>query len=451
MALRALLRVEAGEPAGPALHGELGDLADPRERALATELVYGVTRVRGALDGALAPACRRPLRSLHPAVRAALRLGCYQLRATDRIPAHAAVDSSVELVRRHGCPEAAGLVNAVLRRLAASPPAEPGGGTAGLAERYGHPAWLVARWLSRMGPEETERLLQANNARPAVSLRANVLRTTGDALREELAGAGLDARPARYVPEAVRIRRAGDPGALPAVAGGRCTVQGEASMLVGVVADPRPGDLCLDVAAAPGGKATHLAERMGDRGRVVANDRSAERAALCAQAAARLGLRSVETRSGDARALPAEFGGRCDVVLADLPCTGFGTLAARPDLRWRRRPEDIAALAALQAELLAAAGRCVKPGGLLVYSTCTTEPEENEAVVAVFLAGHDDFEPVDLRGRVPAALRDEPGLPAGMLRLWPHVHDTEGFFIAVLGRREGRARGGAERPADSRS
>jgi 16S rRNA (cytosine967-C5)-methyltransferase len=429
----------------------LGDLADPRERALATELVYGVTRVRGALDAALAEACHRPLRSLDPAVRAALRLGCYQLRVTDRIPAHAAVGSSVELVRRHGRPEAAGFVNAVLRHLGSTAPAEAGGTAAGLAARHGHPAWLVARWLSRLGPAQTERLLEANNARPAVSLRANVLRATGPALHAELLAAGLEARPGRFLPEAVRVRRAGDPGALDAVAGGRCTVQGEASMLVGAVADPRPGELCLDVAAAPGGKATHLAERMGDRGRVVANDRSPERAALCAQSAARLGLGSVETRSGDARALPAEFGGRCDVVLADLPCTGFGTLAARPDLRWRRRPEDIATLAALQADLLAAAGRCVKPGGLLVYSTCTTEPEENEAVVAGFLADHAAFEPVDLRERVPAALRDEPGLEAGMLRLWPHVHDTEGFFIAALARRGGRARAGGERPAEPRS
>lgn len=448
-ALSALVRVDAGAPAGVALHEALRRLRDPRERALATELVYGVSRVRGALDAVLGPVCRRPLHRLEPAVRAALRLGAYQLRHLDRVPAHAAVGTSVDLVRRHGSPGAAGLVNAVLRRLAAEAPSGPvpavPGGEASqdapptaleLAARYAHPAWLVQRWMARLGPEAAARLLAANNARPPLCLRANVLRTDGAALRAELAAAGLEVEPGRFLPEAVRLRRAGDPGRLPAVAEGRCTVQGEASMLVAHVADPSPGDLCLDVAAAPGGKSTHLAEWMGDRGTVVANDVRPERAALCAQAALRLGLSSVETRSGDARRLPEEFGRRCAVVVADLPCTGLGTLATRPDLRWRRGPDDIGALAELQGEVLDAAGRCVRPGGVLVYSTCTTEPEENEAVVAGFLAAHPEFAPLDLGGRLPPALADDPAARAGMLRLWPHIHGTDGFFIAGLRRRD---------------
>ncbi len=443
-ALRALVAIERGTAAGPALDAGLVGVADPRERALATELTYGVTRWRGALDAELRPLCRQPLSRLTPAVRAAMRLGLYQLRHTDRIPAYAAVAASVDLARRHDRPEAAGLVNAVLRRAAgrgagASPAQDTVLASAtDLAAAYSHPEWLVRRWLARLGPEDTRRLLEADNRPPALSLRANGVRVDGEALRAELAAAGLDCRPGRWVPEAVEVVHGGAPADLPALRAGRCTVQGEASMLVGHVADPQPGEFCLDIAAAPGGKATHLAERMADDGVVVANDLDARRAGLCAQAARRLGLASVRARAGDARALPEEFAGRADVVLADVPCTGLGTLAARPDLRWQKREADIAALAAVQEGLLDAAARCVKPGGRLVYSTCTTEPEENEVVVAEFLASHPEFRPMDLRLRLPKGLREEHGVAAGMLRLWPHVHGTDGFFIAGMVR-QGRS------------
>lgn len=438
-ALRALVAIDGGTAAGPALDEALASVEDPRARGLATELTYGATRWRGALDAELRPLCRLPLGRLSAAVRAALRLGLYQLRHTDRIPPYAAVAASVDLARRHDRPAAAGLVNAVLRRAAsatrAAPAAAPSGATAAeLAASHSHPEWLVRRWLGRLGLPATQALLAADNRAPVLTLRANVLRCTGEALRQELLAAGLESRPGRWLPEAVQLVQGGAPAELPALRSGRCTVQGEASMLVAHVADPAPGDFCLEVAAAPGGKATHLAERMGDVGTVVANDSEPRRAELCAQAARRLGLRSVRARTGDARALPGEFEGRADIVVADVPCTGLGTLAARPDLRWHKRESDIASLAALQAELIRSAARCVKPGGRLVYSTCTTEPEENEAVIADFLAAHPEFEPMDIRPRLPQDLRAEAGAQAGMLRLWPHVHGTDGFFIAAMRR-----------------
>jgi len=443
-ALRALLQIERGAAAGSALDRALREVPDVRDRALTTELAYGVTRMVGALDAELAPLCTRPLQALEPGVRGALRLGLYQLRYMDRIPAYAAVAGSVDLARRHARPAAAGLVNAILRKAAATGPptplrAAPGEapGAAALAQAHSHPEWLVRRWLARLGPTETIRLLRANNRAPAVTLRANPLRCDGAALAAELATGGITCRPGRWLPEAVVVSRGMAPGRLAAFAAGRCTVQGEASMLVGHLADPAPGALCLDVAAAPGGKATHLAERMGNQGTVIANDSAAGRVALCRSAAARLGLDCIRTQVADGRALPLAFADRCDVVVADLPCSGLGALAGRPDLRWRKREADIAALALLQAELVAAAGRCVKPGGRLVYSTCTTEPEENEAIVAGFLAAHPDYEPEDARPRLPDELAAQPGAAAGLVRLWPHLHETEGFFIAVL-RRQGR-------------
>lgn len=430
----ALLAIERGAPAGSALDRVLHAVAAPVDRRLATELVYGVTRRRLTLDGELVALCGRPLRSLEPGVRAALRLGLYQLRHA-RTPAYAAVAQAVALARRHGRPGGAGLVNAVLRRAAASgPPSAEGEDAEALAAAHSHPVWMVARWLRRLGLEETVALLEANNRPPQVVLRANGLRGDGAALRAELTTAGCAVRAGRWLPEAVVLGHGSAPGQLSALAEGRCSVQGEASMLVAVVAAPSAGALCLDIAAAPGGKATHLAEAMRDHGRVVANDTSAERVAVCAAAARRLGLTCLETRVGDARALPAVLADRCDVVLCDAPCSGLGALAGRADLRWRKREADITALAGLQAELIAAAACCVKLGGLLVYSTCTTEPEENGAIVAGLLARRPDFQPLDLRPRLPVALADEPGAAEGWLQLWPHRHGTEGFFIAALRR-----------------
>ena len=436
-ALAALVEIGRGQTAGVALDRALAAVNDDRDRRLVTELVYGVTRWRGALDQELAGLCSRPLAQLQAEVREVLRLGLYQLRHTDRIPAHAAVHAAVEAVRQAGRPQAAGLVNAVLRRAAAQAPAAP---PADLADEASHPSWLVRRWLERLGPEETRALLAADNAPAPVTLRVNRLRTDRDAILAELRAAGCQVGPGLWLPEAVRLQPGTPPGSLAPLAAGRCTVQGEGSMLVAHVADPQPGWLCLDVAAAPGGKATHLAEWMGDCGTVVANDSDEGRAVACAANARRLGLHTVRTRVGDARGLPDEFADACDLVLADVPCSGLGTLAQRADLRWRKQERDVYQLAGLQAEILAAAARCVKPGGRLVYSTCTTEPEENEAVVAGLLAERPDFLPEDVRARLPEPLAAAPEGQAGMVRLWPHRHGSEGFFIAVLRR-------AADRPA----
>jgi 16S rRNA (cytosine967-C5)-methyltransferase len=395
------------------------------DRSLATELVYGVTRRRLSLDHEIdrLTAGRR----LEAALRAALRLGLYQLRHLGRVPSYAVLNETVELARRYGHEGTARLANAVLRRALAEGPPEP----PSLAVASSHPEWLVRRWVERLGEEEARALLEADNAVPPAAVRVNRLRTSPEALARALAAEGAKVRPGRWCPEALHVVSGPPPSELKAFRRGMFTIQGEASMLAALALDPRPGELVLDVAAAPGGKATHVAERMGDRGQVVANEVEPRRARQVEAAVRRLGLRSVAIRQGDARTLPEAFAGRCDRVLADLPCSGLGVLARRPDLRWRKVEPDLPRLGALQAELLDAAAACVRPGGALLFSTCSTEPEEGEEVVRAFLAGHPEFEASPLGPRLP------PGLDGAgpTLRLWPHRHGTDGFFLARFERR----------------
>jgi 16S rRNA (cytosine967-C5)-methyltransferase len=451
LALRLLMAVEAGKAyPGLAIDRALqrGRLS-PADRRLVTELVHGVCRARNTLDWALAAQLRRPLADLPSPIRNALRLGAYQLLYLDRIPAATACDESVKLARRYGHPGTAGLVNAVLRRLAlAGLPPLPGleaDPVSHLSLAYHHPPWLVRRWLARLGRETTLALLAANN-RPAVtSIRVNQLRADPGELRRELETQGATVQPGTLLPEGLLLVDHPPIRSLKAFAEGRFQVQDESSMLAARVVNPRPGWLVIDACAAPGGKTTHLAELMGDSGQVVAIDRSSARLRLVREAADRLGLRSIRTVHGDARDTARLVPGPADAVLVDAPCSGLGTLRRRSDLRWTRQAEDLAALTQLQCSLLVAAAAQVKPGGVLVYSTCSTEPEENEQIVNALLERTTDFRREDPLAVLPdkarrelIARRAEPaGEPETDLQLWPHVHGTDGFFLARLRRGSG--------------
>lgn len=434
-AWEALERIEAGGFSDAVVGAGLDEsrLAGA-DRALATLLVYGTLTWQGLLDHILAPFTRRPLANLDPHVRILLRLGLFQICKLDRVPDFAAVNTSVELCKARDR-RSAGFVNAVLRRAAAQwrqvrlpsateRPAEH------LAVRLSHPLWLVERWLEAFGPAATEALLEVNNQVAPTVARVNRQRTDRDALLRRWRTASVEARPTRYAEAGIEL--AGDAGAqrLPGFVEGDFALQGEASQLVAALVGAVAGERVLDLCAAPGGKTCALAESMANRGSLVAVDLAATGIERIAAEARRLGLTIIEPIVADGTQWSPGVGGAFDRVLVDAPCSGFGTLRQHPEIRWRRCPADVTRNAALQRRLLQHAATLVRPGGTLVYATCTLAPEENDEVVAALCAG--------------GGFRLEPAAPhlgprggevtdaAGHLRTLPHRHGMDGFFAARL-------------------
>jgi 16S rRNA (cytosine967-C5)-methyltransferase len=420
---------EDGAYADRALHGEARRLRlDPRDHSLATQLTYGAVQRRATLDHVIARLAGRPVGKLEPSVRAALRLGVLQIAFLDRIPDHAAVAESVELVKRDS-PGGGRLVNAVLRRAAREArdliAALPDGTPAEAALKHSHPRWIAELWFDAFGPETARALMEAGNRPAEAALRANALRI---ARTELLARLPVPAH-AGDLPEAVVLDAPFDAFGSPLWEQGLFMPQSRAAMAVARVLDPQPGERVLDLCAAPGGKTTHLAALSGGAAEIVAVERHAGRAEALRRTAARMGAAGVTVRTGDAAAVdePDAY----DRVLVDPPCSDLGTLAARPDARWRKQPADVALLAADQARILRAGAAALRPGGTLVYSTCTISPAENEAVVQAFLAEHPQFTLAGAPSDVP--VWDHPSVP-GFLQTLPHRDGTDGFFVARLRR-----------------
>jgi 16S rRNA (cytosine967-C5)-methyltransferase len=433
LAFDVLGRVEEDGAYVTPLLAQAADRLRPEDRALCHELVLGCLRQQLWLDRLSAAFARRSSDAIEPRVRRALRLGLYQLRFLTRVPASAAVNESVNLVRAAGLPWAVGFTNAVLRRAVREPDLDPAAGVSDpvlrLAIATSHPLWLIRRWSASLGPAEAEALARANNRVPPAGFR--VARGQAAEALDRLRVAGAETAPSRVAPDGWRIVEAGAAGtaALRDLADrGVVAVQDEASQLVARVLGCEPGDRVLDVCAAPGSKTGQLASMGGGRALVIAGDRHLGRLRAMAESMRRQGLGSVHLLAHDAEQ-PLPFSDRAfDRVLADVPCSGTGTLRRNPEIRWRLAEGDIVRLAREQLRILASASRAVRAGGRMVYSTCSVEPEENEAVVAAFLAAEPGFE------RVPAA--PAANLSAeGAARTWPHRDDVDGFFIAALRRR----------------
>jgi 16S rRNA (cytosine967-C5)-methyltransferase len=392
-----------------------------RDGRFARELASGTVRWRGKLDWVLGRFLDRPLDKLEPDVRVLLRLGLYQILETDKVPDWSAVHETVEQVKEVNR-RAAGFANAVLRavlrgRDGITFPDREREPLAYLVAAHSHPEWMLLRWLERFGLEETEALCAYDNRRPELCLRVNRIRSTREELLERLPGAVAG----RWSEDAVRCSGPAYGPARQLVQEGLASVQDESGMLVAPLLEPRAGLRLLDLAAAPGGKACHLGELLGGGGVVAAFDRTARKLERLRENVLRLGLENVLVAEADARELRTE---PADGVLLDAPCSGLGVLSRRPDSRWRKRLEDLPRLQALQLELLAVAARHVRPGGVLVYSVCSFEPEETSDVVEKFGAGHHGMR-LD-SGPAPSALRTAPGI----LYFLPQRHGLDGGFAA---------------------
>lgn len=424
-------------------HGAYADLAlqseadrlDRRDRALAMRLAYGAVQRRGTIDYLIAGLAERKLERLDPRVLAALRLGLYELLYLSGSPDHAVVADAVELAKTQGR-GGHGLVNAVLRRaaregsqsllgrLSDATPAQA-------AIKHSHPEWIVRLWWEQLGAADTRALLAFDNEPGEVALRANTLVTDASALANLLRAASVPTHPDPLLPEALVLDGPIDMHGSSLWSSGAFIAQSRAAMLVSHALAPQPGERVLDLCAAPGGKTTHLAALMRGQGEVLAVERNERRASDLERALRRLRAANVRVEIADA-ALSRGEQEKFDRVLVDPPCSGLGTLQARADLRWRVTPEGVEQMSRVQASILAAGADALRPGGVLVYSTCTISPTENEHVIANFLDSHVDFSLDDLTKE--PAFASVAGRTAGTVLTLPHRDRTAGFFIARLRR-----------------
>ncbi|MEH2406609.1 16S rRNA (cytosine(967)-C(5))-methyltransferase RsmB [Nostoc sp.] len=487
LAFIALRDVHKGAYADVALDRVLQkvNLADC-DRRLLTELVYGSVRRQRTLDTLIDQLAKKKSHQQPQDLRIILHLGFYQLRYQERIPASAAVNTTVQLAKENGFSGLTGFVNGLLRqyiRLAEkikgdplqlpenpverfdfapdlenlspnlspkrgealnSPPSLQGKGVGGLGsvpdevncqvERLGilhsFPDWIIQIWLEQLDFAQTEQLCEWMNQSPTIDLRINPLRTSIEEVEAALQSVGILVRRVRHLPQALRlIGSAGSIQKLPGFREGWWTVQDSSAQLVSHLLDPQPGEVVIDVCAAPGGKTTHIAELMADKGEIWACDRTPSRLRKLQENSQRLNLQSIQIYTGDSRHF-AQFKNTADRVLLDAPCSGLGTMHRHADARWRQIPESVRELSVLQKELLTHTSTFVKPGGVLVYATCTLHPAENEQVISTFLAESPDWQIESPRGlELPYSGHTTP---QGWFKVWPHRLDMDGFFMVRL-------------------
>ena len=437
-----------------------------QDKRLATELIYGCVRRQRTLDAIIDQLAKKKAEQQPVDIRIILHLGLYQIRFLNHIPESAAVDTTVELTKQNSLAGLAGFVNGFLRQYIRlcdlersrqdacstkddeqnnTPLFKGGRGDlyyqdplklpADMVKRlgilYSYPDWIVASWINRLGVEETEKLCVWFNQSPTIDLRVNVLKASIEEVENALMGAGVAVSRVPNLPQALRLT--GGAGAienLPGYKEGWWSVQDSSAQLVGYLLDPQPDEVIIDACAAPGGKTTHIAELMGDRGKIWACDKVSSRLKKVKENADRLELKSIEVLTGDSRNFP-QFKNAANRVLLDAPCSGLGTLHRRAEARWRQSPENIIELAKLQKELLAEAAEWVKVGGVIVYATCTVHPAENEDVIEDFLGKYPNWEIEKPSLNSPARVFMSED---GWVKVWPHLYQMDGFFMVRLKR-----------------
>jgi 16S rRNA (cytosine967-C5)-methyltransferase len=405
---------------------ELNDL----DKRFLTELTHGVVRWKTRLDFIIEQFCKNKFAMQDPNIRNAMRVALYQILFLSKIPHAAAVNEAVEFVKKIRGQKAANLVNAVLRNIIRNlnklpTPDHETDPVQYLSIMYSHPSWMVKRWVDRYGLYETEQLLSANNERPTIVVRANTLKTTADELVKLFEERNIRNTRSKYLENFIKVGHLSGIYNLDLFEKGYFSVQDESSGLVVKLLDPKPGETVIDLCSAPGGKTTFIGELMKNQGKIIAVDKYEHRLNLVKQSCERLGVENVEFIPKDALEVDVE---PADKVLVDAPCSGLGVIQKKPDIKWQRELSDIRNLAKTQIELLEKASKLVKNGGVIVYSTCTIEPEENIEVVKEFLSRHPEFKIDDARNYLPSDIVNGEGC----METYPHKHDMDGGFAVRL-------------------
>jgi 16S rRNA (cytosine967-C5)-methyltransferase len=439
-AVDILVRVELDKAYADILLDQVlqtGNISD-KDRSLLTEIVYGTLRWRGRIDFHLKQLTRRSFEETDPFIKNLLRITLYQIRFLDRVPEYAALNEAVNLAKMHAGSRVSGFVNGIIRNLmrtnrTPTPPDPESCGVAALAGYWSHPEWLINEWLEYLGRADVTPLLTANNRQAPLLLRANICRTDRQALLMAFKSQRIEALPANWSPQGIVVHSQVPIERLSGYEDGFFQVQGEASQLVSYLLDPQPGEKILDVCAAPGGKTTHIAELMDDKGQVTATDCSPKGVGKIDENAMRLGLRSIRTIQADmTKQVAAARDTIYDRILVDAPCSGLGTLRSHPEIKWNRGIADVLRLSELQRKILGQAASYLKPEGVLVYSTCTLTAHENERVVNDFLACHKEFVLEDAARYLPDQAKQL--VRENFFMALPHKHNTDGFFAARLRR-----------------
>lgn len=422
MALRRLLRQNGAMP--------------PKDRALVTEIVNGTLRNLYYIDHVINQFSKTKTEKMKPWILAVLRTAVYQIYFM-KTPDSAACNEAVKLIADKGLAPLKGFVNGVLRTVGREKDnvVLPKEGTPEfLSIQFSHPLWLIKMWIAYFGYEETQKLCEANNCPPDVTIRVNNLKTTKEALKKDLERCGATVTNGKYSPYALHLKKTADIGALKVFQDGLFHVQDESSQLAAEVLNAQKGEAILDLCAAPGGKSFTIAERMENKGRLISGDIYEHKIELISQGAQRLGITIIEPKQQDATRWNEAYDNAFDRVLVDAPCSGLGLMGKKPDIRLKKNGDEIDHLVPIQRQILENGARYVKKGGVLVYSTCTLCKKENEKNVEWFLKNHPEFIAEDITEFLPETIWQETA-KKGYITLLPHKSNTDGFFIARMKRK----------------
>lgn len=408
---------------------------NPKEENLVREIVYGVLENDLYLNYIISRASKIPLRKIHPKILIILKIGIYQLVFMDRIPSSAAVNESVKLAKVHGHKGTIAFVNGVLRNISRSKEKfmeiDEKDRLSYISIKYSHPKWLVDRWIKEFGEEFTESLCRENNSYSKLNIRVNALKINKYELKNRLEGHGFKIKEGKYCHDILIIENPLRLTETEEYRLGYFIIQDESSALVGQIMNPNEGSVVLDLCSAPGGKATHIAQIMKNKGKILSMDFYEHRIRLIEDNAKRLGIDIIEAFTGDATKFNKSLKNIADYVLVDAPCSGFGLIRRKPEIKWYRREEDIEELTKIQRNILNNAKEYLKVGGILIYSTCTIEKDENINMVNQFIEENKNFRLVNFEDLVKG-LEEEESMKHGFIQLYPHIHNTDGFFIAKM-------------------